>query len=129
MQRWLTSEEILEHVNPALAAKGWAELNLETCRVLGAFAEDGHMVEFFVLQLFPLLGPLLRVDNEMSDAGETSRGLVTKMQEYLENEQARGFFAVADSPFTERLCRRFGMETIKSPVYGFVRARDDREVA
>lgn len=120
--RWLERGEILEYVNPALAAKGWAELNLDICRVAGAFDEaDGHMVECFVLQLYPLLGPLLRTDNEQRDSGATSRSLVRFMQEYLEREEARGLFAVADSPVTERLCERFGMSRIEVPVYGFVR--------
>ena len=123
--RWLTNEEIVEQVNPALALRGWAYLNLDTCRVLGAFHEDGHLLEFLVLQLFPLLGPLLRIDNVDRDAGETTRTLLTGMQEYLEKEEARGFFAVADSPMTERLCRRFGMSKIESPIYGFVRVEEE----
>ncbi len=123
--RWLSSGEVVEHINPAMALRGWAELNLDTCRVLAAFDEEGKIVEFFVLQLFPLLGPLLRVDNEARDAGDTTRSLVTKMQEYLEAEEARGFLAVADSPVTKRLCERFGMQKLKSPVYGFMRGEVD----
>ena len=117
--RWLSQGEVLELVNPVCAARGWAELNLDTSRVLGAF-EDGQLVEFFVLQLFPLLGPLLRVDNEKRDGGETTRKLVTEMQDYLEKEQARGSFAVAESPVTRRLCERFGMKPLNVPVYSFV---------
>lgn len=120
MVRWLVDAEIIEHVNPALAARGWAELNLDTCRVLGAFSEDGSMEEFFVLQLFPLLGPMLRINNEKRDAGETTRELAEFMYDYLQKEQARGFFAIAESPFTKRLCMRFGMKPLDAPVYGFV---------
>lgn len=116
--RWLIDSEIMEFVNPALAKRGWAELNLDTCRVRGAFV-DGEIVEFFVLQLFPLLGPLLRTDNEKRDGGDTTRVLVQDMQEYLEKEKARGFFAIAESPFTKRLCERFGMKQLEAPVYGF----------
>lgn len=127
--RWLAPGEVLEHVNPVLAARGWAELNLDTCRVLAAFDEEkGHIVEFFVLQLFPLLGPLLRTDNEKRDAGETTRELVKQMEEYLEAEQARGYLAIADSPVTVRLCERFGMTKMESPVYGFVRVPSNAEV-
>lgn len=119
--RWLNSGEIVEKVNPALLQHGWPALNLETCRVMGAFNDDGKLVEFFVLQLFPMLGPLLRTDNVTRDAGETTRALVSEMQAYLEKEEARGFLAIADSPMTERLCRRFGMSKLESPVFGFVR--------
>lgn len=118
--RWLKDAEIVKDVNPALALKGWAELNLETCRVLGAFDEEGRLLEVFVLQLFPLLGPLLRVDNEQRDGGGVTRQLVTAMQEYLESSEARGFMAVAESPVTQRLCQRFGMTPFSVPVYGFV---------
>lgn len=125
--RWLSGGEIVEHVNPVLAARGWAELNLDTCRVLGAFDEEGegHLVEFFVVQLFPLLGPLLRVDNEKRDAGETTRELATLMYDYLIAEEARGFIAVVDSPVTKRLCERFGMTPLESPVYSFLKKPDE----
>lgn len=118
--RWLASGEILEHINPVMAQRGWAALNLETCRVLAAFDEDGHIVEFFVLQLFPMLGPLLRIDNEKRDAGETTRELAKQMYDYLLAEDARGFMAIAESPVTQRLCERFGMTKFEAPVYGFI---------
>ena len=127
MVRWLQPAEIVEHVNPALARNGWAELNLDTCRVLGSFDDDG-LVEVLVLQLFPLLGPMLRLDNEKRDGGETTRELAEFMFVYLQKEQARGFFAIAESPFTKRICVRFGMKPLESPVYGFVNSPVPEEV-
>jgi len=64
---------------------------------------------------------MVRLDNERRDAGETSRELATKMYDYLQAQEARGFFAIADSPVTARLCERFEMKKIEAPVYGFVR--------
>lgn len=122
--RWLSKGEILEHVNPVMAAKGWAELNLESCRVLAAIDEvDGHIIEFMVIQLFPLLGPMLRID-EAKDSGATSRALAQQMYDYLLTENARGFLAIAESPFTKRICERFGMEPLDYPVYSFVPAKE-----
>jgi len=115
--RWLTPEEILTLANPVLQFHGWAQLNVPTSQVLGAFADDGLPVELFVLQLFPILGPLVRVDNERRDNGEISRALATKMQEFLEANEARGCMAIADSPITERLCERFEMKKLDVPVY------------
>lgn len=119
--------EILEHVNPALKRKGWAELNLDTCRVLASIDEEGNIVEFFPIQLFPLLGPMLRVDNEKRDAGETTRALAAEMYEYLIAEKARGFLAIAESPITQRLCERFGMTKVRHPVFEFVPAIEEAE--
>ena len=114
--RWLTEEEVLSLVNPVLASRGWAELNVECCRVLGAL-QDGQLVEFFALQLFPLLGPLMRSDNTVRDDGATSRELARMMVEYLTAEQARGWIAIAESPVTERLCVRYDMKRVEHPVF------------
>lgn len=114
--RWLTSDEILRDVNPALAARGWSELNTEVARVLGAF-DGGSLIEVFAIQLFPLLGPLVRVDNTYRDNGEVSRVLAQEMEEFLATNEARGCLAIADSPVTERLCQRFGMRRLESPVF------------
>lgn len=114
--RWLTPEEIVRDVNPALASRGWSELNTEVARVLGAFDGDTP-VEVFALQLFPFLGPLLRVDNTYRDNGEVSRVLAQEMEDFLAANEARGCLAIADSPVTERLCQRFGMRRLDSPVF------------
>lgn len=120
--RWLTSDEIAALVNPDLERKNWAALNVNderpTCRVLGAFLEDGTLVESFTMQLVPMLGPMLRHDNTIRDSGETSRRLAAVMEDFLRNEvQARDFMAIADSPLTKRLCERFGMKLVRVPVF------------
>lgn len=122
--RWLEPEEIEKLMNPALKVQGLAQLNINpaqpTARVLGAFW-DGQLVEAFAFQLYPILGPLIKVDNTFRDSGETARALAGKMQEFLEEVSARGYLCIADSPMSERLCERFGMERVKSPVFDFVR--------
>lgn len=115
--RWLTDEEVLGIVNPACAQRGWAQQNTGMCRVLGAFYESGELIEFFVLQMYPMLGPLLRLDNINVDGGEVTRELTKRMEEYLIETNARGYMTIADSPLTVRLCERFGMTRVESPVF------------
>lgn len=115
--RWLTNEEVLEIVNPELRKHGWAELNTAIARVLGAFYQTGELVEFFVLQLYPMLGPLLRLDNINTDNGAVSRELARRMDEFMTESQARGCLTIADNPVTVRLCERYGMTRVESPVF------------
>ena len=125
--RWLSGDEILSLVNPACAARGWAELNVNdaqpTCRVLGAWAGP-KLVEFFAVQFYPVLGPLLRLDNVDVDSGETSRGLSRQMKDFLDSTNIRGYLTIADNEFVGRLCERFGMKKLTSPVYEFVQPSD-----
>lgn len=114
--RWLEEDEILAEVNPALAVKGYPQLNTGCCRVMGAF-DDDILIEFIAVQLFPMIGPMLRVNNETRDDGATSRELGRMMHNYLESEDARGALTIADHPVTARLCERYGMKKIDSPVF------------
>jgi hypothetical protein len=122
--RWLSDDEIVELVNPALQSQGFSQLNVNpsqpTCRVMGAFWDD-QLVEAFAFQFYPVLGPLVKVDNTFRDNGDTSRTLAAKMAEYFDEVQARGALCIADSPVTERFCQRFGMQPITNPVFEFVR--------
>lgn len=119
--RWLTNEEIETLVNPVMKIRNWAELNINeqfpTCRVLGAFLDDGELIETLVMQMYPVLGPLVRINNELRDSGETSRRLSVIMEAFLTDTGARDFMAVANSPVTARLCERFGMKKLDVPVY------------
>jgi hypothetical protein len=115
---WLSDYEIETWVNPLLKERNWAELNINpqqpTCRVMGAFIE-GVLIEFLVQSLFPMTGPLLRVNTELRDSGETSRKLAEIMHETLRG--ARDYMVVCNNPMSERLCKRFGMKKLESPVY------------
>lgn len=118
--RWLSNQEIEELVNPVLKLRGWAELNINelqpTCRVLGAFV-DGEVIESLAFQMYPTLGPMVRHNNELRDSGEISRGLTTVMGDWINSVNARDCMVVANSPFTVRLCKRFGMKELSVPVY------------
>jgi hypothetical protein len=118
--RWLEPKEIDELVNPEMERRGWAKLNVNeerpTCRVLGAFTDDGVLFETLTFQLYPLLGPLVK-HTESADSGEVSRRLAAIMYDFLESMNARDFMAVANSPVTARICERFGMSPVTVPVY------------
>lgn len=117
----VSSQEILEVVNPKLREKGWAPLNVNEAQptnfVLGAY-EGGRLLEIIAFQLFPIVGPLLRIEGK--DGGQTTRILAESMKAFLEESGARGYLAIADSPFTERICKRLGMSPLESPVFSFV---------
>jgi hypothetical protein len=118
--RWLTDEEIDAFVNPSLRARGMVELNINsaqpTCRVAGAFC-DGVLLRAFCLQLFPILGPLVETDSTFRDNGDSTRGVVEFVEEFLKTVDARGWLAICDSPVSERLAKRHGMKKLESPVY------------
>lgn len=112
--RWLEPAEI-EVANAAFRHQGWAELNPDASRALGAFI-DGALVEVLALQLFPILGPMLKVDNTVNDPA-ISRKLADMMDAFLRSNDARGWLAIADSPVVARLCERYGMKQVSSTVY------------
>lgn len=120
LYEWLTDDQIEELVNPALQLRGMALLNINpsqpTCRVLGAW-DNGNLIQFFAIQLFPILGPMVKMDNTHRDNGEVSRELATQMHAMLDTADARGYLVVADNPVTGRLCERHGMQRVVSPVY------------
>lgn len=115
--RWLTDQETVEIVNPLLRLRRLAELSTLVAKVLGAFNEDGTLIECLTLQLMPLLGPVVRADNTVRDDGTVTRELAQRMGEFLLTENARGVMTIAESPFTQRLCERAGMKKLDMPVY------------
>jgi hypothetical protein len=126
--RFLTNDEVQNVLNPALAMRGFPMLNVDASHVAGAFDDSGALVDTLTLQLFPVLGPMLRLDNEKRDAGETSRALVDFMAAFMRQHETRGLLCIADSPFTERLCARYGMQKVESPVFVTVPAQSGYEV-
>lgn len=114
--RFLSEDEVITLVNPVLALRGWPQLNTATARVLGAF-DGGDLIETFTVQLMPMLGPMIKINNEHRDNGAVSRELAEKMSAYLSENEARGYLTIADSPLTERLCERHGMKRVESPVF------------
>lgn len=116
--RWLSGNEILSLVNPACAARGWAELNVNdaqpTCRVLGAWSGE-RLVGWFAFQMYPLLGPMF-VEPEVRN-GKVSAVLAERMYDFLIESEARGYLVVCESPVSEVLARKFDMHKLAVPVY------------
>jgi hypothetical protein len=118
--RWLSGDEIESAVNPALKGHGQPQLNINpeqpTCRVAGAFV-DGVLVRAFVLQMFPILGPMIETDSTHRDNGELSHGLADFMDRYLKELPARGALTICERPMSERLAKAHGMTKVEDPVY------------
>lgn len=111
--KWVDGDDLAE-LEPIIIRNNWASLNPNTSRAICAY-EDGVLVGFFVLQLFPHLEPLF-VSPSLR-GGEVTFELVNRMNEFIKDINIRGFMCVADSQFAEKLCQQRGMFKITSPVY------------
>lgn len=111
---WLAGEQ-LGVLEPILAKRGWASLNKLTSRALCAFAPNGQLLGFLVVQLFPHTEPLY-VDPDYRGIG-IAEELSDRMVKYMLEIKARGWMVVADSPHAVKLCEERGMRKLESPVY------------
>lgn len=128
MIRFLSEEEVNELVNPVLQFQGKSMLNARLSVVAGAFDANGKLVETFTVQLYPMLGPLVKHDAFSRDNGQTTRDLVSFMDDYLNSADVRGYLTIAESPVTERLCERYGMQRVTHPVFIHVPSQDTGRV-
>ena len=104
----------LPQIDAAIQRMGWTPLNGKTSNVLVAL--DGEkVVGFHVPQLFPHAEPLF-VDPGWQGTGLANE-LSGRMLDFLMSVNARGFMVIADSPHAEKLCQKFGMKRVTSPVY------------
>jgi len=113
--KWIEGPEACDQLNDLIAMRGWTPLNSKTSRALVAYDDEGQVIGFSVVQLFPLLGPFL-VLPEYRD-GKLSKELADETYLFLQQVDTRGYLAICDSPVAERLCRKRGMKKIESPVY------------
>ena len=111
---WEATPDELAQIDFVFGASGFTPLSTRTTRVL--VAEVGkRIVAFHILQLVPHAEPQW-VSEEYRGTGLAGE-MADAMVEFLRSMQSRGWFVVADSPHAEVLCRRHGMELLKSPVY------------
>ncbi len=115
--RWIDGDEAVERLGKTLESQGWTPLNAATSRALIA-EENDEIVGFFILQLFPMAGPIYCVPEARN--GKISRELAEQMRQFLVDIEARGYMAICDSPVSERICKAKGMKRIESPVYMMV---------
>jgi len=116
--RWVGGREASaadwDAIEAVLAARGWMSLNRQTCRIRVA-EQDGVIVGFSVFQWLPYCGPLYVAPSHRGT------GLAEQLSDdtigFLEECNARGWIAVADSPFAKKLCEAHGMTRLESPVY------------
>lgn len=103
-----------EKIDAILANKGWASLNRPTTRLL--VVEDGdRILGFICLQLFPHTEPLYVTPSQRGTG--LAKELSDQMLEYLKKVEARGWMAIADSPFAAEMCEKAGMVKVDAPVY------------
>ena len=116
--RWLDGPDAAEVLNPLIEARGWLPLNGSSNPVLTrarvAFDKDGEPEGFFVMQLVPMLGPVL-----VAHGADTAlfRQLVADMRAFLKTSGARGWLIVAENPRIAELCREMGFRQETNPVF------------
>ena len=111
--RYLTGDD-LDILSQHIADKGWTTLDKTTAMAIAEF-NDGTLVGFLVLRKMPLVGPFwVREDKR---GGDTAKSLVDYMVQFLMSTETVSYMAVADSPFSAKLCEAHGMEKVTSPVY------------
>lgn len=108
-------------IEDLLASRGWSSLTRSTSRILVAEDDDGELMGFLVLQLYPHTEPLwVRPSARGTDVAAE---LSNRMVDFLIEIKARGWMVIADSPFAAKLCEERGMRKLEKPVY--VAGRED----
>ena len=98
-----------------LATRGWMSLNRNTTRALIAESPDGVIQGFNIFQMIPFLGPLYVLPSARGTG--IAEDLSAKMVDFMQEVQARGYIAIAQSPHAVKLCENLGMKKVESPVY------------
>ena len=114
--KWLDGPEAADALNPLIEECGWIPLNGSSNPVItrARVAFDGDkVVGFFVVQLFPMVGPVL-----VSEKADPILGaqLLRDTKDFLE-KSARGWLIVAENPRVAEFCEKLGYEKIDYPVY------------
>jgi hypothetical protein len=116
--RWLEGPEAAQKLNPMIEAQGWIPLNGSenpvTTRARVAFGDSGEVVGFFVLQLFPMVGPVLI---QPDGKPELFRQLMRDMLVFFSDSNARGWMVVAENEKVADLCELLKMQRVEFPVY------------
>lgn len=122
---WRSHRDAVDAVTPIIEAIGWTRLNDSTtliCRI--AKNEQGRIIGFYPLQLFPHAEPLW-VASDYRGSGVAEQ-LAEDMRKFLQDAKCRGFMVVADSVHAQKMCESFGMERVQSPVY-VMRDKESRD--
>src|SRR5208283_1618022 len=109
------TEEDWARIDSILELRGAPPLNRPTTRILVAEDESGKLGGFICMCLLPHIEPMWIAPSERGTG--LAEELTNQMDKFLREVQVIGFFVVADNPFVVRLCEKFGMERIESPVY------------
>ena len=112
--KWLEGPEAAETLNPIIASRHpeWKLLNPQTCRALVALDEDGVLLRFCALQLYPFIGPEMAMDPARDI--ESMFAIHQELRKYMDGTS---FLVIAEHPVTEKLCEREGFQRVTDPVF------------
>lgn len=112
--KWLEGDE-LDQLEPTLVRFGWAALNKQTSRVLGAFDENDNLIGWEAFQLYPYIGPAFVVPEWLATG--LYEKLSDELHDFLSSVKCRGAIVVAESRFAEKVAEKHGMKRLDVPVY------------
>lgn len=121
--RWITgveaSQEDWDRIESICASRGWMSLNRElTLRIL-LVEDDEGLCGFLPLQLIPHTEPMWTAPRIRGT--EVAAEMARQMKQFLDENDARGYLVIAESPFAAKICEHFGMHRVVSPVYAYIR--------
>jgi ribosomal protein S18 acetylase RimI-like enzyme len=111
--RWLEPDE-LPKVDPIIKQHMWMPLSEVASRVR-AVEREGKIIGFCVLQFVPYCGPMY-IEPEYRGAGIAER-LADEMKGFMEESEARGWIATAESAHARKLLEDRGMHLLTLPIY------------
>lgn len=108
---WIHGEDV-HLLDDIVAANGWTPLNSSSLALV-AMDDDG-IAGFHVLRLVPI--PTLWVRPDLRGS-RLALELAEDMEKFLTDTNSKGFIVIADDPASAKICEKFGMRRITSPVY------------
>jgi hypothetical protein len=115
--RWIDGitcpDDLWKQIDEVLAKRNWMAMSRDYTRLL--LAEQNGETAFCAYQGLPYCGPLF-VPKSMRGSG-VAQELANGMVNWLLEIGARGWIAVAESPYAEKFCQEHGMVRVNYPVY------------
>lgn len=111
--KWLSGSE-LDILDPIFESRGWTPLDKTKTIAHCVFDDQGDLIAFNVAQKIAYVGPMW-IDPDFRGSG-VAEELADKMA-ILMASSGSTFIVVADNPASAKLCEKFGMKKVESPVY------------
>ncbi len=108
---WLHGDDV-HMLDDIIAHEGWTPLDANAVALTAI--DDNGVAGFHVLHLVPI--PTLWVRPDLRGTS-LAVDLATDMEKFLTDTNSKGFIVIADSPVSAKMCEKFGMRLVTSPVY------------